>query len=318
MTKKHLRPLIIYALLGGLLIFALHNAPLQEILLTLKKLTACQVLALAALNVLIYALITVRWWLFVRVEYSNVFYLSLLTTRISVFGLSYFTLGPQIGGEPLQVLSLKRMCGMSYARAAATVIMDKLLEFLANFIMLILGAAAIFEAGIVSPSQSGLPVGIVALLLLLALPPTHIALLARGIYPLAAALKNFPRSKFTRFVRAAEWMAGKFCRKHFYTVVLSALASLLASLCMVFEFYLITAFLGISLNVWQSIAAWTAGWLAFLIPLPGGLGALEASQVFALGAFGVSAASAISVTLLIRARDLLIGGLGLALAGRVK
>ena len=51
------------------------------------------------------------------------------------------------------------------------------------------------------------------------------------------------------------------------------------------------------------------------LPLPGGLGALEASQVFALGAFGISAASAISVTFLIRGRDLLIGGLGLLFAG---
>jgi uncharacterized membrane protein YbhN (UPF0104 family) len=50
--------------------------------------------------------------------------------------------------------------------------------------------------------------------------------------------------------------------------------------------------------------------------VPGGLGALEASQVFALGAFGISAAAAISVTLLIRARDILIGGLGLLLASR--
>jgi uncharacterized membrane protein YbhN (UPF0104 family) len=46
------------------------------------------------------------------------------------------------------------------------------------------------------------------------------------------------------------------------------------------------------------------------------LGALEASQVFVLGAFGVSAVSAIGVTLLIRARDLLIGGVGLLIAGR--
>ena len=41
-----------------------------------------------------------------------------------------------------------------------------------------------------------------------------------------------------------------------------------------------------------------------------------ASQVFTLGAFEVSAALAISVALLIRARDLLIGGLGLLLASR--
>jgi hypothetical protein len=38
-----------------------------------------------------------------------------------------------------------------------------------------------------------------------------------------------------------------------------------------------------------------------------------------MGAFGISAVSAIGVALLIRARDLLIGGLGLLLVGhRVK
>ena len=82
------------------------------------------------------------------------------------------------------------------------------------------------------------------------------------------------------------------------------------------EFFCITWFLQINLNVWQTIAAWTAGWLAFLVPVPGGLGALEASEVFALGAFGIPAASAISVTLLIRARDLFIGALGIIIAGR--
>lgn len=82
------------------------------------------------------------------------------------------------------------------------------------------------------------------------------------------------------------------------------------------EFALITSFLHIELNASQTIAAWTASWLAFLVPWPGGLGALEASQVLAFGAFGVSAAAAIGVTLVIRARDLLIGGLGLLLAGR--
>jgi uncharacterized membrane protein YbhN (UPF0104 family) len=85
---------------------------------------------------------------------------------------------------------------------------------------------------------------------------------------------------------------------------------------MVGEFALIVKFLDIELSLWQTIATWTAGWLSLLAPLPGGLGALEASQVFALGVFGVPAALAISVTLVMRGRDLLIGGLGLLLASR--
>jgi uncharacterized membrane protein YbhN (UPF0104 family) len=129
-------------------------------------------------------------------------------------------------------------------------------------------------------------------------------------------LRKFSNNRSVRFIAASERMAGMFCRRHLSSLVSAILVSILAAVGMVSEFFLITSFLGIHLSSWQTIAAWTAGWLAFLVPLPGGLGALEASQVFALGAFGISAASAISVTLLIRARDLLIGSLGLLIAGR--
>jgi uncharacterized membrane protein YbhN (UPF0104 family) len=84
---------------------------------------------------------------------------------------------------------------------------------------------------------------------------------------------------------------------------------------MVVEYALMASFLGIHLPFLKTVAAWAAGWLSFLMPLPGGLGALEASQIFILGRFGVHSATAISMILLMRARDLLIGGIGLLLAG---
>jgi len=52
-----------------------------------------------------------------------------------------------------------------------------------------------------------------------------------------------------------------------------------------------------------------------LMPMPGGLGALEASQALALGALGFGPAAGLSLALLIRARDLSFGALGLLLAG---
>ena len=82
------------------------------------------------------------------------------------------------------------------------------------------------------------------------------------------------------------------------------------------EYFLMVSFLGMNINIVQIFAALTAMQMAFLIPLPGGLGALEASQVFALGAFGQPASAAIGLTLLMRARDILNGGIGLLLAGR--
>ncbi len=314
--RKTLTRLLWIVLLAALLYFALRKAPLIEIWATLRQLRLWQIAALTGINAGIYALVTLRWWIITQAEAKRVPYFPLLLVRVAVFGVSYFTLGPQVGGEPLQVLALRHRYGLTYTRATATVLMDKLLEFLANFVLLAFGLTAIFEAGILSTNGSRPIVSLIGIVLLLAWPPIHIFLLRRGEHPISSILRMFPKSKATRFIAASERMAGAFCRRHFKALLATILVSLLAALGMVGEYFLITFFLNVELNAWQTIASWTMSWLAFLVPLPGGLGALEASQVFALGAFGVSAASALGVTLLIRARDLLIGGLGLLLAGR--
>jgi len=302
-------------ILVGLLYFALRNTPLVQIWNTLRKLQGWQIFALLGLNIVIYILIALRWWLIVHAENKAVFFLPLLATRVAVFGVSYFTLGPQIGGEPLQVLYLQRNYDMTYTRATSTVVTDKLLEFLANFVLLGIGLTAIIQAGIFSTNGYGSLASLGGLIVLLLWPPIHIILLYHGKYPISKVLRKFSNNKFVRFIAASERMAGTFCRRHLGSLLSAIFVSLLAALGMIVEFFCITLFLGIHLSFWQTIAAWTAGWLAFLVPLPGGLGALEASQVFALGTFGISAVSAIGVTLLIRARDLLIGGLGLLLVG---
>lgn len=315
-AKRLVRTVAVYSLLALLLYFALRNAPLSEIWATLNKLRPWQLLTLSGINAVIYVLISLRWWLVLRAENKKIQFFPLLAIRVAVFGISYFTLGPQVGGEPLQVLYLQRKYGMTYTRATSTVIMDKLLEFLANFIFLGVGLTAFVQAGFFSTSGNRPLMSAIGLIILMAWPPIHIILLYHGRYPISALLRKFAKNRSVRFIGAAERMAGTFCRRHLSSLISAILVSVLGAAGMLVEFFYITSFLEIDLYFWQAIAAWTAGWLAFLVPLPGGLGALEASQVFALGAFGISAASAISVALLIRARDLLIGGLGLILAGR--
>ena len=80
---------------------------------------------------------------------------------------------------------------------------------------------------------------------------------------------------------------------------------------MVFEYWLMTYFLGLRLSLMQAVSTLTAARLAFLTPLPGGLGALEASQVLALQTLGLESTYGISISLLIRLRDILFGLAGL-------
>jgi glycosyltransferase 2 family protein len=220
----------------------------------------------------------------------------------------------------LQVIYLQRKYGLTYTRAASTVVMDKLLELLANFILLVFGLTGIVQAGIISRNGNPPILSLIVLFAFVSWPLIHIILLYKKIYPLSELTQTISfirHTKAIRFIRASEHLAGRFCQRHVRELFAAILVSLFAAFGMVSEYFLITSFLQIHLAFWQTVAAWTAGWLSFLVPLPGGLGALEASQVFALGFFGVSAASAISLALFMRARDLLIGGLGLLLAGRM-
>lgn len=303
-----------------LLYFALRDAPLIAIWATLQKLQLWQILAVLCLDFLIYMCTSARWWFITNADNKHVKYLPLIPVRISVFGVSYFTIGPQVGGEPLQILYLQRKHGLTYTRATSTVVMDKLLEFLANFVLLAFGLTAIVHARILSNTGSPPLVSLIGLAVLVAWPVIHILLLYKKIYPVSALLRALPAvpqdSKIIRFIRASEHLAGRFCQRHPRSLLAAIFVSLLAAVGMVGEYALITTFMQVGLHFWQTAAAWTASWLSFLVPLPGGLGALEASQVFALGAFGYAAPVAIGVVLLMRGRDLLIGGLGLLLAGR--
>lgn len=303
-----------------LLYFALRNAPLREIWEALEGLRLWQLGVILLVNAAVICLMTARWWIIVRAESPSVPFLPLVGYRLSVFGLSYFTPGPQVGGEPLQVLYLQRNHGLSYARATSAVIMDKLLEFLVNFILIGIGAWAIVRVGLVAESGIRLTLSLTGLAVLLAWPLMHIILLYRGVTPVSRILLRQPFIQrdhaSIRLIVVAERMASVFCRKHLRAMFLAVGVSLLSVLGIAVEYYLMVSFLGMQINAVQIFAALTAMQVAFLMPLPGGLGALEASQVFALGAFGQPASAAISLTLLMRGRDILNGGIGLLLAGR--
>jgi uncharacterized protein (TIRG00374 family) len=306
-------------ILAALLYFALRNAPLIDIWNNLKKLNFGQIATILVINAFVIAFMTARWWIIVHAENPSVPFLPLVGYRLTVFGLSYFTPGPQVGGEPLQVIYLQRNHGISFARATSAVIMDKLLEFFVNFILIGIGTWAIVRVGLISGNGIRWSLSLIVLALLLMWPVIHIVLLYKGIMPISEILLRqsfLPKNnQGIRLIIVAERMTSLFCRKHIGAMITAVGFSLFAILGIVIEYYLMASFLGMRINALQVFAALTSMQVAFLMPLPGGLGALEASQVFALGAFGQPASAAISLTLIMRARDIMNGGLGMLLAG---
>jgi uncharacterized protein (TIRG00374 family) len=299
-----LRSIVIYTILG----------------LLLRQLKLWQLGTLLGLNVLVLAAMTARWWVILQTDNPSIPFLQLVRYRLAVFGLSYFTPGPQVGGEPLQVIYLQRDHGVTFARATAAVIMDKLLEFLANFILLAIGLTAAVRVGLITRSSTQALGSLVPLAAILLWPLIHLVLLYRGKYPLSAlvraAFSSTKKQKWMRLVVVSERMAGGFTRRHPRALLAALGFSLLAWAGMATEYFMMAGFLQAQLTGEQTLAALTAALFAFLMPLPGGLGALEASQVYVMTAFGHTAAIGIGISLLMRARDILNGGLGLLLASR--
>lgn len=280
-----------------------------------------QMALLLLINLAILLLFSSRWWLLLRAMGYRIPYFSLTAYRVAAFSVSYFTPGPQFGGEPLQVLFLQRRHGVPASAAISSVFLDKLLELLANFTFLILGLLVIITGGIAADWFQ--PWVWLPALSVLLLPGLHMLALRRGRHPFSEFLARLKPDGFKhRFlqkgyevIQDAERRLADFFMQKPLALLQSVFLSGLIWLALIGEYYLMLSFAGLKVDLSQTVMALTSMRLALLTPLPGGLGAVEASQVLALKALGFSSAEGLLVSLILRGRDFVVGGLGLWING---
>ena len=310
---KRLGKLVLLALPFGLLWWTFRQVPFEQVWEAMQQLSASQVTIWLLLNVGLVIMITGRWWLVLRTLGYRLPFPALVRYRLASFAISYFTPGPQFGGEPIQVLALQQRHGIPGTTGTASVGLDRLLELIANFSFLVFGIA-IALSGTWLPSQWR-NTGLIFSVGLLAFPLAYLILMLTGKQPLNSLIKILPQKIASNWVSGAlgkvENEMSSFCVGHPAAVLRITLLSLSVWVGMVFEYWLLGQFFRLQLSLAQAISALTAARLAILTPLPGGLGALEASQVIAFQMLGFEPAFGISISLLIRLRDLLFGVTGL-------
>jgi len=305
-----------------LLWWIFRQIPLRDVQVVLNQLSFAQIVVLLLINVGVLLTFSGRWWSIVRAQGYNIGYMKMSAYRLAASGISYFTPGPHFGGEPLQIFALRKRHSIDTSTAIASVTVDKLVELLVNFTFLIAGMILIFRHR-VFPS-----LGIQGILLpmgLLALPVGLLIILWIGHRPLSPAFTIIPKpmrnNQFVQRVYAtlteSETRAIEFCRERPMGLLYAILFSLISWSAMLIEYWLALHFLGVSLAAAELIMALAAARIAILLPSPGGLGTLEASQVIILGALGYDPAVGLALSLIIRARDVLFMAFGLWLSGFV-
>lgn len=311
--------LLMLALLASLLWWGLSNIPLGEIGATLSRLTLGQILAIIGINLLVLVSFTSRWWLILRSLGHHIPFIQLVGYRLAGFGLSYFTPGPQFGGEPLQIHLTRTRHPVPTSSAIAAVSLDKLFELLANFSFLAIGILAMTRSNLFHDRYAAPFILLAGLLLLL--PGVYLLSLRAGWRALRWVFRRTPRrillhpfaQKTSQALLSSEAHMIHFCQQRFTSLLLALAISLFSWILVVTEYWLTLTFLGQPLELAQVLSLLTAARMAFLLPSPGALGTLEASQILMMQALGLNPALAVSVGLLIRGRDLVLGSLGLGL-----
>jgi uncharacterized protein (TIRG00374 family) len=254
----------------------------------------------------------------------------LLGYRLAGYSISYFSPGTQFGGEPLQVYLTQTRHSLPGVVAVAAVTLDKLFELVANFTFLALGAAVLLYGGLSTASTSPVsplapPWAVYLALGLLTLPLGYLLALWVGRQPLSwlsglmASRLRLPArlGRLPTAIASAEGQASHLIRLRPLAVLSVVLVSGLVWVAAVAEYWLMLSFLGATLSGPQAISGLALARFSFLTPIPGALGALEASQALALQALGYTAAIGITASLLMRFRDISLGLLGLAWGARL-
>ncbi len=302
-----------------MILYGVYRAiPPMEVMAVFQRLTRESLFWLLMLNMLILILFSTRWWIVLRTLQETPGFLPLVGYRLAGFAVSYFTPGTQFGGEPLQAMLLNQRQHIKPSTAIASVTLDKLFELLFNFSFLVSGVILMFQQGIWQPMTRGS-----TLILgggLLALPFIYLVSLRKGFHPLSWTFSHLPEKesllRIQHTLAAIEEQCARFMQAQPLLLLAIAAVSTLSWLAMILEYWLMAEFLGIHLNVVEMIMALTAARLAFLTPLPGALGALEASQAYAMQILGLDPLAGLSLGLLIRARDVALGCIGLGLGAQ--
>jgi len=293
----------------SILAWVIVESDWRSIATALEKASVLGFAGWCALNALVLMLMAERWRVLVEGLHGPVRRSRLTLHRLAGFGVSFLTPGPQFGGEPLQVLLLTRREQVPAGAAVSSVALDKLLDFVASFVFLALGAVLVSELVWLDGPAWLRAAPLVPILVVAG----YLVALALGRRPLTSILGNRRSGALEQLrsvVADAERLAYELFRRKSGVFGTAVVVSAMSWALQVGAFWWLLGMLAPSVTLSAAVALLVLVRLAFLLPLPSGIGAVEAALVFGAPMIGMPEGVGFTAAVMIRGRDL-----GLAFSG---
>lgn len=306
-----------------LVVWILKSLPLTTILASVSGLSRLQWVFWSVLNLVIILVYVQRWRCLSEAAGLDIRFRSLFMLRQAGQLVSFITPGPQFGGEPFQVYWLWKKFSASGTLAFLSVALDRFFELWINFAVLLLGLVILMVTPALELADwSALALVMTLVILVLTgggwLLISHQEKLSLWIKKLARRWQQSPRlgrvdSHWDELgVRLRTLLQTKK-----RSLALAFALSLLGWSGMIFEVWLLLQFFDVKPGFSTLVFLLVAMRLAFLLPLPGGVGTLEAAMFWAFTGLGLSMAAAAAVIAMMRLRDAVVLLIGLLALRRV-
>ncbi|MDY0213709.1 MAG: lysylphosphatidylglycerol synthase transmembrane domain-containing protein [Desulfuromonadaceae bacterium] len=290
----------------------LPRLPLTTILTSLSRLSPVQWLLWAALNVGILFVYVQRWRCLLTAAGLKINFSSVFLLRQAGQLVSFITPGPQFGGEPFQVYWLWKKFSASGVVALLAVVLDRFYELWVNFAFLLLGLAVLMLTPALGLADwPALALGVTLVILGLSCSGwflvSHQEQLSVWIKKLGQRWRHSARlSRIEGHWDELGVRLRTLMHAEKRLLVFALLLSLLGWVGMIFEIWLLLYFFEINAGFTTLVLLLVGMRLAFLLPLPGGVGTLEAAVFWVFAAMGLPMPGAVAVLAMLRFRDALI------------
>lgn len=316
--KKHWKTvnLALWLLAVVLAVWTLRQLPFDEMLSHLGGLSVGQWLLWSAINALILYLAVKRWQLLATSLDCHLSLSRLFRLRQAGSTVSFLTPGPHFGGEPLQLYWLHSHFHLRLYRAAAMLGLDRLLETATNLAVLLAGVLILLGTAIMPAAEwlqiSAILAGLLTLMLVgTGLIFRHPSWLANRIRRLAPG-----RTDPETAGREGGWaslvglLQNNLSWRH-PRLWLALLLALVGWAALLLELVVLLRFMNLSPTLTDVVLIMVGMRLAMLLPVPGGIGTIEASLLWSFGYLGLPMTAAAGLIAMNRLRDVVVLLIGL-------
>jgi len=299
--------LLLLSFLIGIILFIWIGGVVgwQEIRKDFLTFAGWQGIVILVLTVFMALIGTWKWKEILKGEGINVSFRNLLSPYLSGFAIMFLAPVLLWGGEVFRSYILKERLQVPWSKGMASVVIDRILEWTANLVVIFFGSLFfIFRIGS---------------------PPSNLGLIFGGAFLIFAAgisffyfkcLKNESIVRF--FVRGdkkqpldTEKEIFNFFRPRNIALWKGFSLSFLRAGFMYFRVWILIFFLGENIGALPVLSLLGFNYLASMIPIPTALGSHEAIQTFAFNSLGLAPSLATVFTMIIRVAEIILSLVGI-------